>query len=98
MITDIYEFLQVGAQVQNYLIGIVFALALYFVVWGIFKFVLHANDPEERAKGRAAILWSIIGVFLMMSIWGLINILLNSFALDRSLDKNDLPSIPLQQN
>ncbi len=96
MITDFYELLQVGLEVQNYLLGIILALAFYFAVWGIFKFVVHANDPEERAKGRAAILWSIIGLFLLGSIWGLVNVLLNSFGLDRDVNQENLPQIPLQ--
>lgn len=57
------------------------ALAVFMVIFGIFKFIIHADDETERAKGRWAILWGIVGLFLMFSIWGLVYLLVNTFGL-----------------
>src|SRR5438876_999031 len=70
--------------INNYIFPILLAIAVLVIAWGIFKFILHAGDEGERASGRALILWGIVGLFLMLSIWGLVNILYNSFALNRT--------------
>ncbi len=75
----------VGAFV-TYLINLAFpiliAIAVFIVVWGIFKFVLNAGDEEARKTGRSLILWGVVGIFLMLSVWGLVNIVRNTVALD----------------
>jgi hypothetical protein len=68
------------AQILGYVFPILLTLAVVVVVWGIFKFIVNAGDEEARKTGRSFILWGIVGIFLMLSVWGLINILVNSFA------------------
>jgi hypothetical protein len=57
---------------------VLIAIGAFVVGFGIFKFILHADDENERKTGRMMILWGIIGIFLMLSIWGLVNILVNT--------------------
>lgn len=84
---------EVGGFVQ-YLINLAFpiliAIAVFVVVWGIFKFVLNAGDEEARKTGRSLILWGVIGIFLMLSVWGLVNIVTNTV----SLDNEGLTDVP----
>jgi hypothetical protein len=72
--------------------GLFVGLGIYNVVMAIFHLIVHADNEEERLKSRGTILWSIISIFLLLSIWGLINILRNTYALD-----NVAPSIPQLQ-
>lgn len=75
------------------LIGVIFpvilAVAVIVVIWGIFKFILNAGDEEARKTGRSLILWGIVGIFLMLSVWGLVNILLGTFGLTTTV-----PTVP----
>jgi len=64
-------------------------VAVFLVAFGIFKFILHADDETERKKGRSLILWGIIGIFLLLSIWGLVWILVNTVGLN-----NRPPPVP----
>ena len=68
--------------VLNLVFPILVAIAVFVVVWGIFKFVLNAGDEEARKTGRSLILWGVIGIFLMLSVWGLVNIVRSSVALN----------------
>ena len=36
------------------------------------------TEEEKRAEARAYIVWGIVGVFFMISIWGFVTILLNT--------------------
>jgi hypothetical protein len=66
------------------------AIAVFVVIYGILKFIIHADDESERAKGRWALLWGIVGIFLMLSVWGLVWILVNTFGLS-----DNTPVVPV---
>jgi hypothetical protein len=58
---------------------LVLALALLFFFWGVAKFILNADNDEKRTEGKKVMIWGIIALFVMVSVWGLINILANTF-------------------
>ena len=39
------------------------------------SFISKAADEEKRTEAKNFIIWGIIGIFVMVSIWGLVNIL-----------------------
>lgn len=61
------------------LVGLLFALALAFFVYGAAMFILNAGDSEARKKGKDALIWGLIGLFIMSSVWGILNVLTNTF-------------------
>ena len=65
------------------LIPLVMALTLLVFLWGIFKFI-RAEDDTGKAEGRKFIIWGIVGLFVMVSFWGLVAILQYTFRLDAS--------------
>jgi uncharacterized membrane protein YidH (DUF202 family) len=78
----------IGSRIIPFLIGI----AVFIIILGIVGYVRDGSNEEKRAEGRMFVLWGVISVFLMLSIWGLVNILVNSFNLNNSLPK--MPSLP----
>ena len=73
-------------------------LAVFIVIWGIFNYITHAADEEKRAQAKQYIIWGVVGVFCMLSVWGFVNILYNSFSLDRKIDPDQIPKVPKIQN
>ena len=71
-------------SILNLVFPVLLAVAVFVIAWGIFKFILNAGDEAARASGRSLILWGVVGVFLMLSIWGLVNILANTFTLNNT--------------
>jgi len=61
------------------LIPIVIALSLLYFFWGLAKFILHADDETEREKGKKIMLWGIIILFVILSIWGIIGVFQDTF-------------------
>jgi cobalamin biosynthesis protein CobD/CbiB len=64
--------------VINPIIGLFFALALYFFVIGVATYILKSDDPKERAKGTQHLLWGVIGMFIMVSVTAILATLTNS--------------------
>ncbi len=76
------EFLgKVVAQIVNPLILLLAAVAFVFFVWGVFEFIRKAGDDTERAKGKQAIMWGLIGLVIIFGAYGIINIATKSFNL-----------------
>lgn len=66
--------------IDNYLVPLLFAVAFIVFIFGIFQyFIVGGADEEKRTKGRAFMLWGLIGFFVMVSVWGILNLLVNSF-------------------
>lgn len=65
--------------INNVAVPVVFALAFIVFIWGVFQvFILGGTNEEAKEKGRALMLWGLIGFFVMVSVWGLVRILTGS--------------------
>ena len=51
---------------------IVAAIALLVFFWGLVKFIMKAGDEKAVAEGRRLMLWGIVALFVMVSVWGLV--------------------------
>ncbi|OGG68916.1 hypothetical protein A3C95_00660 [Candidatus Kaiserbacteria bacterium RIFCSPHIGHO2_02_FULL_56_30] len=61
------------------IIPLLFAIAFLSFVWGILKyFFLNPDSEEERRQGKQFILWGILGMVLLFSVWGVVYILLDT--------------------
>jgi hypothetical protein len=80
--------------INNIGVPLIFAVAFLFFLLGVFKyFVRGAGDKEKRDEGRTMIIYSIIGFFVMISIWGLVHILTGTIQLNNNVPTqgNGLP-------
>ena len=64
------------------LIPLAISFGLIFFFWGLALSVLKAGDSAERAKGRNLMVWGLIALFVMFSVWGLVAILQDSAGVD----------------
>lgn len=60
----------------NTAIGLIISAAVVYIVWGAFTMI---RSEEKREEGKRVILYGIIGLFVMVSIWGFVNILARTF-------------------
>src|SRR3989338_6175002 len=68
-------------RVINTIIPFLVGLAVLVIIWGVFNYISGAGDEEKRAQAKQYIVWGVVGVFIMLSIWVLVNVLVNSFHL-----------------
>ena len=79
------DLLAVFVSIINALMPFIVALAVLFFVWGAFQFVASAGDEEKRTEGRNKMIYGIIGIFVMVSVWGLVNLLEGTFGVERGV-------------
>lgn len=73
---------------------IVVALALLYFFWGLATFILSAGDEDKRNKSRGVMIWGIIALFIIVSVWGLIGLVQQTFGLDTDTSI-DIPTVEL---
>jgi ABC-type thiamin/hydroxymethylpyrimidine transport system permease subunit len=69
------------------------ALAVVYFVWGVVTYVI-SSDEEAKKAGRDRIIFGIIGLAVIIGMWGLVNLLANTFSLNNSGTEN-LPTVPV---
>jgi len=93
---NIGYFTSLANQVTNFLgllTPIIFALAIIYFFWGLAKFILAAGDEEARAQGKSIMIWGVVAIFVMISVYGLVT-LLGSIVGVSNVTTVTLPSIP----
>lgn len=67
-----------GKYIINPLILLLFALALGFFLYGMFEFLTHQSE-EKQTEGKSHMLWGVIGITIMVGVYFLMNLILNTF-------------------
>lgn len=63
-------------------VPLIFAFAFAAFVWGVVKyFFLHGESETSREEGRQFIFWGILGMVVLFSVWGFVNILLSTLGI-----------------
>lgn len=76
--------------INSILVPLIFALAFIVFIWGVFTYFIAAGENDEkRETGKKLMLYGIGGFFIMVAVWGLVNLLLGTFQLN-----NNLPNLP----
>lgn len=72
---------RISDVILNPVIYLLFAVALIVFIWGIFQMVSAAASEEARITGRRNIMWGIIGMLIMVSVYGILNVVLGTFGI-----------------
>ena len=65
----------------NSAVWLFISLAVLFIIWNAVMFIIKAGT-DDRKKYQSAVLWGIVGLFVILSIWGLVYILSNTLSVD----------------
>lgn len=66
------------------IIPLIFAAAIVVFLWGVFKF-MSASDVKGKQEGQRVIWWGILGLFVMVSVWGIIKILSTTLGIESTV-------------
>jgi hypothetical protein len=81
------------AGIGNIITYLLVSLAVIYVVWNIVQYFIHGDG--DRTEAGMNILWGIVGLFIIVSLWGLVNILVNTFYTDSNIPRNRFPNADL---
>jgi len=96
-IWDIFGFIK---RILDTALPLIIAIAVVYFVYGIFTYVV-AVDDEKKGAAKDKIIYGIVGLFIMISVWGLVNILVRTFGLSNTgpgTIVSPLPTIPNATN
>ena len=91
-ITNIVTFM------NGVLVPFVFAIAFLVFIWGMFKtFILGGSDETKQSEGKQLMMYAIVGFVIMVSLWGIVNLVANGFGFQGQTVQN-IPDLPAGQN
>ena len=71
---------KITTQILNPVIVLLFTLATIFFIWGVIQYVIGSQGATGKLeKAKSAILYGIIGMFIMASAWAIVGVLQNFF-------------------
>jgi uncharacterized membrane protein YidH (DUF202 family) len=75
---------KVDTMIINPLIDLLFALAIVYFLYGVFEFLSNQENEEKKTTGKSHMMWGIIGIVIMMGVWTILGIVLNTMGISKS--------------
>ena len=64
------------------IILLVFAGGFFLFMWGLVLFLWNSREGEIATEGKQHMLWGIVGMFVMISVGGILSLILGTFGID----------------
>mgnify|MGYP001612784828 CR=1 FL=1 len=61
--------------ILNPIIGFMFALAVVMFIYGVVEYIYGADNEDKRNAGKKHMIWGVVGIFVMMGVYGILNII-----------------------
>ncbi len=65
-----------------YVMPILTTTAFVFFLWRIIKFIQESANSTKQTENRQSLLWSVLALTIMVSIWGIVAVLGNTLGID----------------
>jgi len=78
----------------NTLTPLVIGAAMLFFLYGLMKFVLNSGNEDAKDEGKRIMIWGIIALFVMVSVWGLVRLLNQETGISAG-GTISIPSVPI---
>ncbi len=79
----VFNILTLFSRIVSALIPIVIGIAVLMFLWGVLKYVT-ASDEDGQKEAKTTMISGIVVLFVMVSIWGLVNILGDTLSLNKT--------------
>lgn len=70
---------QIRIIISGILIPLAFSLALLYFFWGVAKYI--RSEGEGKDDGKRIMIWGVVALFVISSVWGLVYFLADEFNL-----------------
>ena len=77
--TSVADFVKIINCLALDVVPVIVLLAFIIFVAGLVGYVGSGDNEEKREQGRSVMIYGLIGFFVMVSIWGILGIVTNSF-------------------
>lgn len=85
--------------IGNLIIYLLVAGGVVFIVWNIVIYFIKGKEGDEsRKESGKHIMWGIVGLAIILSVWGLVNILINTFRTNPNGPRDRFPKADFVNN
>ncbi len=74
-----------GCIIRKSLIPLLVLISVVVFIYGVVKYIGGAGDSKNREEGRNFMIYGIVALFVMVSVWGFVSILQGTFGLSNSV-------------
>ncbi len=86
-LTDVIKYL--ACFIEQSIVPFLFAVAVVMFMYGVVKFI-GTQETSEREAGKQFMLWGIVALAVMFSVWGITTLVGSTFGVH-----NVLPQLPV---
>ena len=84
-------------NILSMIIPVLVALAVVYFIWGVIQYLLVGNE-EKKKKAKEVIFSGLIGLFVIISFWGIIRVISNTIDVGpERLNEKAIPCIPNEE-
>jgi hypothetical protein len=58
----------------NIVVPVLMAMALLLFFVGVARFIYESGDAHGHGEGKSMIIWGLVALFVLVSVWGIINV------------------------
>ncbi len=64
----------------NLLVPLLISFGILFFLWNVLGYIRSGGDEKKHTDARNGMIWGIVALFIMVSLWGFINLGLTFFS------------------
>lgn len=80
------------------IIPLLFTLAFLFFLWGMITYIRNSDDIKKREESKNFIYWGILGLTVMVGVWGLVRIVTTTFGLGNTVPQLQTDCLTTDKN
>lgn len=77
----------IKTEILNPVLTVLFALAMFFFLWGVLEMIRGAASDTAREVGRKHLLWGLVGMAIMASAFGITNLVCGTVNCDQPISR-----------
>ena len=78
------------SSILNAVVPVIIGLAVVYFLWNVANYVFKGDGADDARKGM---IWGIIGIVVMVSVWGLVALVQDSLDI-RGSAAESVPTLP----
>lgn len=92
-VTDADSLFALVNDILNKILPIIIAIAVIYFVYNAFMYMIAA-DEDRKGEAKSKMIYGVIALFVMVSVWGLVAVLSGTFGFDQT-EPPTLPGLPM---
>ncbi len=93
-LTDGYRVLDLFNQILRFAVPFLISLSIVYFLYAVFKFISSGNNEDGRAEAKSQLIYAIVALAVMVSVYGLINFVTNTVGVNQAGTTVPIPQLP----